>query len=59
MIEIKCTKAVYERLIEVATTYYDTKANCCFLGKKLYTCPAERNKELTCNECLRKNIKRV
>ena len=59
MIEIKCPNTVYERLIEMASTYYDSSANCCFLGRRFYSCPAERNKELTCNECLRKHIQRV
>lgn len=59
MIEIKCTKAVYERLIEATYTYFDTSTQRCFLGKTYLSCPAERHKELTCKECLRKHIKRV
>lgn len=59
MIEIKCTKAVYERLIEMAESYFDTSTRRCFIGKTYHTCPAERNRELSCEECLRKHIKRV
>ncbi len=58
MIEIKCTKAQYERLICAAKTYYEKDV--CFLGKTFYSCPSINQQSVTdCDECLRKHIKRV
>ena len=58
MIEIKCTKVQYERLIHAAQSYYEK--NVCFLGKTFYSCPIINRQRFTdCAECLRKHIKRV
>lgn len=59
MIEIKCTQAVYERLIDAAQTYFDTNTNKCFLGKTLGSCPMVQRKEPNCESCLRNRIKRI
>ena len=56
--EVKCTKAQYERLIECAKFYYEDGK--CFLGKSIYfTCPAYRNSDIDCEACLRKHITKV
>lgn len=56
-IKVSCSKAAYERLLEAAKSYYEDGV--CVLGKNYHTCPAMRNPDLTCRECLRKNIVRV
>lgn len=56
-IKIVCSKAAYERLLEAVKSYYEDGV--CVLGKNYYTCPAMKNRDLTCKECLRKNIVRV
>lgn len=60
MIEIKCTKAQYERLIECAKSYYENGK--CFLGKTIiYTCPCNNKPSIiqSCDDCLRNHIKRI
>lgn len=60
MIEIKCTKAQYDRLIECVQSYYEDGK--CFLGKSIrFTCPnyKDKNTAISCEECLKKHIKRV
>lgn len=58
MIEIKCTQAQYDRLIDCAKSYFENDR--CFLGKSYFTCPSINNPEITeCDECLRKHIKRI
>ena len=59
MIEIKCTKICYERLIEMAATYFDTESKKCFLGKTFFTCPAYTDRSIECKTCLRRHIKRI
>lgn len=57
MIEIKCSKAAYERIIE-ACAYADK----CVLGKSAFTCYGlkldKRSLNYNCKECLREHIKR-
>lgn len=58
MIEIKCTKAQYERLIECTKSYYEDGK--CFLGKTIrFTCPNFNKPNIDCGKCLREHIKRV
>lgn len=59
MIEIKCTQAQYDRLIDCAQAYF--KNGKCFLGKGFISCPAIKKPEqkIECEECLRKHIKRI
>ncbi len=56
-IKISCSKAAYERILESVVSYFEDGV--CVLGKGVMTCPAMRNPDLTCAECLRKNIVRV
>ena len=60
MIEIKCKKTQYDRLIKsIVTSTLDDKGRC-FLGKTYLTCPAVTKEfDLSCEVCLRRNIKRV
>ena len=60
MIEIKCSKAQYERFIDCVSGSYITADNKCILGKSWASCPATngKNPDLRCEECLRKHIKR-
>lgn len=57
MIEIKCSKAQYERLMDAARSYYENDK--CFLGKTFRSCPYIDSKEKSCPECLREHIKRI
>lgn len=60
MIEIKCTKAQYNRLISCAKSYYENGK--CFLGKSVYYNCFYYNKSSVvnaCEECLKTHIKRV
>lgn len=65
MVEIKCSKAQFDRIMtNLSTCGCLCKSNglsVCVLGKSQYTCPAINGKspELTCKQCLEKNIKRV
>lgn len=56
-IKISCSKAAYKRILESAASYFENGV--CVLGKNYFTCSAMTNRELTCGECLRKNIVRV
>lgn len=59
MIEIKCSKAQYERVLSKCQNgpLIDGK---CVLGKNENTCPAlVGDKFLSCDQCLRKNIKHI
>ena len=60
MIEIKCTKAEYKRIINalLCSNYQD--GGKCVMGKGPWTCPAinDENSKLTCEDCLKNNIKR-
>ena len=64
MIEIKCSKAQFDRIMtNLSTCGCLSKSNglsVCVLGKSQYTCPAinGKNPQLSCTECLRKNIVR-
>ncbi len=64
MIEIKCSKAQFNRIMEnLSTCGCLSKRNglaVCVLGKSIYSCPAiiGKNTNLTCTECLQKHIKR-
>lgn len=58
MIVIKCSKAQYERIIDAGKSYFEN--NKCFIGKTFYSCPTiQKNSNIKCDECLRKNIKRI
>lgn len=58
MIQIQCTKAQYDRLIDAASTYFEN--NKCFLGKTFLSCPyIDTINKITCEDCLRMRIKRV
>lgn len=61
MIEIKCTKAQYDRLIECAKSYYNNDSGKCFLGKKIWLSCQTHTKgiDISCEECLREHIKRI
>lgn len=61
MIEIKCTQAQYNRLIECAKSYYDNESGKCFLGKTIwFSCPTHtKGIEISCEECLKQHIKRI
>ncbi len=60
MIEIKCSKAQYKRIITALSTSGLINGKC-VLGKDGYSCPSVngKNPSLTCTECLRKNIVRM
>ena len=59
MIKIKCNKTQYNKLITALSgAALDNKGRC-FLGKDHLTCPADMSSSLSCEECLKKNIKRV
>lgn len=64
MIEIKCSKAQFDRIMtNLSTCGRLSKRNglaVCVLGKSQYSCPAinGKNPQLSCIECLRKNIVR-
>lgn len=58
MIEIKCNKRQYERIISAASCFLSNGR--CLLGKTFRTCPALYNDpNLTCDVCLRRKIKRI
>ena len=65
MIEIKCSKAQFNRIItNLAASGYSLNSSgnaVCILGKSYHNCPAINGKspELTCTQCLNKNIKRI
>ncbi len=65
MIEIKCSKAQFDRIMtNLSTCGSLSKSNglsVCILGKSQYTCPAinGKNPNLSCTDCLRKNIKHI
>lgn len=60
MIEIKCSKAQFERFMDCISVSHLTADNKCVLGKSWNSCPSVngKNPDLTCTECLRKHIKR-
>lgn len=63
-VEIKCSKAQFDRIMtNLSTCGCLSRSNgmaVCVLGKSQYSCPAinGKNPQLTCSECLRKNIVR-
>ena len=61
MIEIKCSKAQFKRILASLTESGMLFNNHCVLGKSSTTCPATNGSQpnLTCKDCLKKNIKRV
>lgn len=61
LIEIKCSKAQFDRIIANLTTTGCLINNRCVLGKSKYTCPAINGKEhlLNCPQCLKRNIKHI
>lgn len=61
MIEIKCSKAQFKRILTSLTESGMLFDNRCVLGKTSATCPAVNGSKpkLTCKDCLKKNIKRV
>lgn len=59
MIEIKCSKAQYERFLSKCQTGPLINGRC-VLGKNEYNCPAlVGGKFYSCDECLRKNIRYI
>ena len=61
MIEIKCSKAQYNRILTNLTDNGALINGRCVLGKSYLTCPATNGikPELSCKECLKKHIKHV
>lgn len=61
LIEIKCSKAQFDRIMMNLTTAGCLVNNRCVLGKSQYTCPALSGKEseLSCTQCLKRNIKHI
>lgn len=57
MIEIKCSKAQFERIMKNLTEAGCLVDGKCVLGKGLYTCYSTLGKVTSCTECLRKHIK--
>ena len=59
MIEIKCSKTQYDRIIKALVRHGQLYGKCVF-GKDGYTCPSlnGRGEKTTCAECLHKNIVR-
>lgn len=57
MIEIKCSKRQYERIVDALRTYHEDGA--CGLGKTYVSCPAVLGRsDLKCDQCVRKHMKR-
>lgn len=61
MIEIKCSKAQFDRIMVNLITAGCLVGHKCVLGKSQYTCPALNGKEptLNCTDCLKRNIKHI
>ena len=61
MIEIKCSKAQYNRILTNLTDCGMLINGRCVLGKSYTTCPGTNGSQpaLNCRECLKKNIKHV
>lgn len=61
MIEIKCSKAQFDRILTSLTDCGMLFSGCCVLGKSYATCPATNGSQpdLRCKECLKKNVKRI
>lgn len=60
MIEIKCTKKQYNKLIDALCISDLDSEGKCFLGKWAMTCPALNTEpELSCRGCLKRHIKRL
>ena len=60
MIEIKCSKIQYERIIDALRCYYEDHK--CGIGRSSLSCPAQTNPALhgmRCEECLKKHIRRI
>ena len=55
MIEIKCSKLQFNRILEAMQDYYDTDK--CILGKTCKSCPACNDKDNDCKICLSKHVK--
>lgn len=59
MIEIKCSKAQYNRIIYAMANAQLSNGRC-VIGKSYQTCPALYvDKSLTCEACIRKRVKRI
>lgn len=58
MIEIKCSKAQFNRIIHrlMIGCLIDDK---CVLGKNEFTCHFIKGKTPSCTECLKQHIKRI
>ena len=61
MIEIKCNKRQYERIISsLAVSSERNKGGLCVLGRSYRTCPTPDLVSITiCDACIRKEIKRI
>ena len=61
MIEIKCSKAQFDRIMKNLTEGGILVNNKCVLGKSAGTCPSVNGTEpeLSCKDCLKRNIKRI
>lgn len=58
MIQIKCTKTQFQRIIK-ALSVNPLENNRCVLGKTEKTCPSLNNKVESCQECLRQHIEHI
>lgn len=60
VIEIKCSKAQFNRIIDALMCSGINADGKCVLGKNEHTCHYSngKNRNLTCTECFRKNIVR-
>ena len=59
MIEIKCSKAQFKRIMVNLTEAGCLVDGKCVLGKSLYTCYGNTGKVANCSECICKHIKHV
>ncbi len=59
-VEIKCSKAQFNRIIDALMRSGINSDGKCVLGKNEFTCHYTngKNPQLTCTECFRKNIVR-
>lgn len=58
MVEVKCTKMQYKMMIDALASSGLYKGKC-FLRKDEFSCPSINGKNISCEECLEKHIKRI
>jgi len=59
MVEIKCSKAQYTRIINTLIDGGPLIDGRCILGKTFSTCPALKGKPIDCPTCIKNNFKHV